>query len=126
MFRKFEGIPVVTEMDHTWSHRSSELRHAYERARKALDDLVHAMNDHGIKVEQSRWLEIVQEMAAANVYADSCKVQNCARDHDYEVAPHWLPLKIEFEGGDWLRCHYWCPEHGWRTCGYSALAPFHW
>lgn len=117
MIRKIEGIPVVTEMDHTWSLRTPELREKYDAARMAMDDLLQLMNEQGIDMEHGEWLETVREMAAANAYADHW---GCTDD----VGPHWLPVKIVHEGGDWLRCHYHCPEHGWHTCGYSATLPF--
>jgi hypothetical protein len=124
MIRKIRGIPVVTEMDHRWTQSAPKLREAYGAARKALDDLVRTMNEHDVEMEQDDWLEMVREMTAANCYADSCRVDNCARDGDYQVQPHWFPVAIESDGPGWLVCHYFCPEHGWHTCGYSPLAPW--
>jgi hypothetical protein len=124
MIRTIEGIPVVTDMDHWWSQKSPRLREAYNAARMALDDLVRTMNEHDFEMEQAEWLEVVREMAAANVYADSCKSENCAGDGGYQVQPHWFPIAIESEGEGWLVCHYNCPKHGHHTCGYSPLAPW--
>ena len=118
MIREIEGIPVVVEMDHRWSQRTSELRRAYRAARSALNDLVHVMSEHGIEMDQGDWLEVVREMAAANVYDDACKVDRCLELHN--------ALKItDLEAGG-IRADYVCPEHGWHACWWSPTAPFRW
>ena len=83
----------------------------YHRAAKALDDLVHAINQAEVDSGQEQWLKTVEQMAASLSYGDCCRL---CRGADI----YW-PYKVEFTSPGDLRCYYRCREHKW-TCGYSV------
>lgn len=113
-----KNLTGVESFDH------SSLRHLpeYHKARKALNDLIHAINDHDeIELGQAGFLKVIEQMGSSLAYADSS-------GHDRNTDCHWQyhlawPYRAVVEKG-WLRGWYRCAECGeeW-TCGYAVNFP---
>lgn len=120
----------------TFDHSSLKRLPEYHKARKALDDLVHAINEHEAmpgsgtyQKGQVVWLKVVEQMATSLPYADSSghhdgnpNYRNCPLNTDDYLAL-WFPYRIVAENG-WCSCWYRCQEcnHEW-TCGYAVNIP---
>lgn len=111
----------------SFDHRRFSVLPEYAAASKALDELVHALNRSDAELKgQAHWLVVVQEMAAALGYADSC--QRCVRNapdgelpDDFPPAPAPDAAEVRNET---LLGQYRCPRCGDRwTCTYAVTAP---
>jgi hypothetical protein len=97
---------------------------------RALDRLVKALDRADVEIGgQAGWLQIVQQMASALPYTDTC--ETCTRigveqhrpTKDWEVYPSSAPDGAEVRDG-WVDGRYLCPQCGTRwPCGYAVDVP---
>jgi hypothetical protein len=124
--------PITTENPtgiETFDHSRISSLPEYAVVSRALDRLVKAIEHADIEVGQAEWLQIVQQMASALPYTDTC--ENCVRvavaEHrstaDMDQYPGSAPDGADVEDG-WVRGRYLCPQCGTRwTCGYAVDVP---
>lgn len=110
----------------SFDHSLLKLLPEYHVARKALDDVIHAICEHDLEVSQATWLKVAEQMAASLPYAD------CSGHDDspnYATCPLkgystlWWPYRIVVKDG-WCNCRYRCWECNYEwTCGYAVNIP---
>lgn len=110
------AVDPVEILDHREIASRPVTRDLYHAARRAIDDLCHALDD--VRMSQDEWIEMVASFARTNVYADSHCPQCTEDDQSFDMA---FPCHIVEERPGWYRCSYVCHVHGrtWRT-GYAA------
>jgi hypothetical protein len=93
----------------------------YAAASEALDRLIHAIQQSGIRMLQAEWLETLTDMATALPYSDCCL--NCHETTDEGIPPTPAPVVTDVSDG-WLTGTYRCPRcgHVWN-CGWAVIAP---
>ena len=124
--------PITTENPtgiETFDHSRISGLPEYAVVSRALDQLVKAIERAEVEIDQAEWLRIVQQMASALPYTDTC--ENCVRiavnqqrpTTELDPYPGAAPDGADVEDG-WVRGRYLCPECGTRwTCGYSVDVP---